>query len=239
MHCRLCLQPKTLQNSHIIPEFFYKPLYDDLHRAEVFSTSPDEKNWYLQKGIREELLCYDCEQFLSPMEDYARRVFYGGVEIPTPTGNNPIILNNIDYERFKLFQLSLLWRSSVSKDRFFSDVSLGPHEEKVRKMLITKNPGEPYDYGCILIGLLMEKNRPVDEMMTQPDSLRIDGHRCHRFLFGGCLWTFVVSKHSKNFKYKQFFLSKEGKLAIYLMDAKHADFITKFVRNLKGAGKLD
>jgi hypothetical protein len=30
--CKLCLKEKELCHSHIIPEFFYKPLYTDKHK---------------------------------------------------------------------------------------------------------------------------------------------------------------------------------------------------------------
>lgn len=32
MKCRLCEQNKDLRNSHIMPEFLYKPLYDSNNR---------------------------------------------------------------------------------------------------------------------------------------------------------------------------------------------------------------
>jgi len=31
--CRLCLQERPLRDSHIIPEFLYRPLVDEKHRA--------------------------------------------------------------------------------------------------------------------------------------------------------------------------------------------------------------
>jgi hypothetical protein len=42
-----------------------------------------------------------------------------------------------------MFHLSLLWRMSVSKHPYFKEVSLGPHEEVLRRMLLEARPGEP------------------------------------------------------------------------------------------------
>ena len=42
-----------------------------------------------------------------------------------------------------MFHLSLLWRMSVSKHPYFKEVSLGPHEEVLRRMLLEALPGEP------------------------------------------------------------------------------------------------
>jgi hypothetical protein len=237
-NCKLCLEQKNLQNSHIIPEFFYKPLYDEKHRFHVLSTIPEEKNIMEQKGVREKLLCYDCEQYFSQLEDYASKVFNGGVEIGFKKDINKILIENIDYTKFKLFQLSLLWRASVSSCKLFSEVCLRPHEEKLRIMLINKNPGEYYEYGCSIIGLLMEGKELAGEMILKPESLRVDGQRCYRFILGGCIWLFVVSRHSKNFYGRELFLSKDGKLIILLQSAENTKFIAKLVKDLKVSGKL-
>ena len=58
--CRLCLEEATLCNSHILSEFFYKPMYDEKHRALKFTREPYNRK-YIQKGFREYLLCEKCE----------------------------------------------------------------------------------------------------------------------------------------------------------------------------------
>ena len=237
--CRLCLEEKKLRNSHIIPEFFFKLVYDGLHRLNIMSSRCEEKNQFEQKGLREKLLCDDCEKLLSPFEDYARRFFYGGIELQMTKDKNPINIKAVDYHKLKLFQLSLLWRSSVCSHRFFTKVKLpSKHEERIRKMIITKNPGESWDYGCMMISLI-DANQPMDGMIGQPDSLRIDGHRCYRFLLGGCLWIFVVSKHARNFLHKELFIDKEGKLIIPVLSAKDTKLIRQYAKLLKEKGKLN
>ena len=49
MKCKLCLKENKLSRSHIIPEFFYKPLYDEKHRINVLSLSHQQQNnvWLL------------------------------------------------------------------------------------------------------------------------------------------------------------------------------------------------
>lgn len=37
-NCKLCLKEKELMFSHIIPEFFYEPMYDEKHRFMQIST---------------------------------------------------------------------------------------------------------------------------------------------------------------------------------------------------------
>lgn len=237
--CRLCLMEKKLQKSHIIPEFFFRPLYDGLHRLNIMSSVPKEENRFEQKGFREKLLCYDCEQLLSPFEDYARRFLYGGVELRRTKDKNPIRIMDIDYHSLKLFQLSLLWRASASRLRLFAKLSLpSQHEERLRKMIINKDAGEVWDYGCMMI-MLTEKNQPMDEMIGQPEPLMLDGHRCYRFMLGGCFWIFVVSKHARNFLHRELFLDKDGNLSIPVVSAKDTELMRQYAKVLRETGKLN
>ena len=79
--CKLCNLEKELRNSHIIPEFMYQNLYD--HQPKRFyslNVNVDEENKSSnrieQKGIREYLVCNDCEGILSKYENYAAETIY-------------------------------------------------------------------------------------------------------------------------------------------------------------------
>jgi len=72
----LCKEDAKLCNSHILPEFFYLDLYEEKHRT-LQITKENEK--YIQKGIREYLLCQQCETKLSRYEKYAKELIH---EIP-------------------------------------------------------------------------------------------------------------------------------------------------------------
>jgi hypothetical protein len=124
--CALCLQPLELQRSHIIPEFLYESLYDDKHRLQVLSVLPDEPNWREQRGLRERLLCADCEGRLSKWERYASLVLKGGLPITYRREGNVVFISGLDYVQFKLFQLSVLWRAGASTLQFFEKVSPRP-----------------------------------------------------------------------------------------------------------------
>src|SRR5437870_3517058 len=78
MNCALCQQVAELCDSHIVPEFFYKPLYDSKHRFFRISSSPEKHDTTLQKGLRERLLCQQCETRLSRYEGYFKRAFFDG-----------------------------------------------------------------------------------------------------------------------------------------------------------------
>lgn len=238
MQCQLCLKENiNICESHIIPEFFYQPLYDDIHRYIQFSSKPNKKNIYRQKGIWAKLLCKKCEGYFSGLEDYARRVLFGGTEIKISQQKGKIVITNLDYAKFKLFQLSLLWRAGATQRPEFSKVTLGPHQKKLRLMLISQNPGKAYNYGCILIATssLIEL---LNEFILTPDSVKVDGHQCYRFLFGFVLWVYFVSSHTNRLTNENLFLSEDGSLPIFLENDKSIEFIQKLVNQLKEAGKL-
>jgi len=227
MNCRLCLQPKELRKSHIISEFFYKPVYIESHKLKLIPNFHGIKKYRnLQKGIREKLLCNECEQLRSSWEKYVRDVFFGS-EIEALNTKTQIKIRNLEYQQFKLFGLSLIWLASISSEPFFSYINLGPHEEKVRKMIFKRDPGLPHEYGLMIIAVSLN-NTSIEDLIMQPDEIRVDGHRCLRFFLGSCLWLFNVSSHSHLFGGKNYFLQKDGSLIVPKKTAENLELFQKF-----------
>jgi hypothetical protein len=235
MKCRLCGQEAELCNSHIIPEFFYGPMYEDnrIYAVPRYSqNSPKSKIRILQKGSKEKLLCQGCENKFSKYENYTRQLFFKErswvVEVNL---KDFTLLTEIDYRKFKMFQLSVLWRASISSLPEFKHFTLGPHELKIRSMLLNDDPGKYTDYGCIMMAISIN-NKPLD-ILSSPEEMKIKGQRCYRFLFGGYSWMFFCTSHVDRFEYKHFFLSKEGKLPIFKTQAKDSEFLIEKLDNLK------
>ena len=66
----------------------------------------------------------------------------------------------------------------------FSRVDLRPHENTLRNMLIAEEPGDPTKYGCLMFGIIAERD-VVSDLIDQPECLRLEGIRCYRFVFSG------------------------------------------------------
>jgi hypothetical protein len=83
--CRLCGEPRELQESHVIPSFVYKWLKET--SATGFLRFSDTPNRRVQDGYKEYWLCFDCEQRLNVWEtQFANKVFHplngdGGLRI--------------------------------------------------------------------------------------------------------------------------------------------------------------
>lgn len=140
MTCELCLQESKLCDSHIIPEFAFRPTYDETGRAVEIRGERAKK---LQKGYREKLLCPRCEDKLNEgWEKYFKEVWFDRPALPVHPTEGFFTIEGLAYRRFKLFHLSVLWRASVAQGDPFRKVKLpAEDEEQLRRMLEADNPG--------------------------------------------------------------------------------------------------
>jgi len=196
MKCRLCQNDRDLCNSHIVPEFLYSKLYNDQHKL-MGITGQGNKGWkLLQKGIREHLFCSDCEKHLN--ESYEKPFLQQWtIDFPLPAQMNKDSIHSAtyDYKSFKLFHLSILFRSSVSSLPTFHEVNLGMHEERIRKMLISENPGKDWEYPIIAFAVLNGRRDVEKRLISCPISGRFEGHIAYGQIYGGAMWWILVSSH--------------------------------------------
>ena len=187
--CRLCKSTRPLCRSHILPEFVYRPLYDERHRYTVLSARVD-RDRYAQRGLTERLLCHDCEQQFAKYEKYAAEVMTGRLGHRFKAANGRIVIRGIDYRPFKLFQMSVLWRGSVSSLDFFRLVSLGPREEHLRVEFLNGEPDAPGDFGCVVV-FGHDRGEDIADTLFNPEPFRWAGRRMHKFFFSlarhGCI----------------------------------------------------
>lgn len=198
--CRLCHQERQLCSSHIISEFFYTRCYDDKHRMHELDRT-DGTVRYAQKGHREHLLCGDCEQRLNAFEDYVKEFWYDQDNLPKAPSSRDQIIHGVDYRRFKLCLLSILWRASVASQEFFENVSLGAkHEEALRQMLFNGDPGDEslYPFLCAVLWLPESEAGTwyiVRDATMAPLPKRYEHYHVYRFTFGGCMWDFLIGNY--------------------------------------------
>lgn len=200
MQCRLCQNDRKLCSSHIVPELLYRDLYDKNHKL-IGVTGQGNKGWKpLQKGIREDLLCFDCEQHLN---DKYEKPFLKqwSIESPLPChmDQDSVFSANYDYLTFKLFHLSILFRTSVSSLPTFQEVSLGKHEERIRKMLINEDPGQEWEYPIFAFAVLNGSNEVEKRFISQPISARYEGYKVYGQIYGGAMWWISVSSQRNDF----------------------------------------
>lgn len=233
--CRFCGGDGPLKKSHILPEFLYESLYDDKHRYVGIRPDPDLKNPFEQKGLREHLLCGDCESQFSAWETYAADVLRNLPDTTHARPGDAVEIRDVDYTKFKLFQLSLLWRAGVATHPAFTHADLGPHLEEIRQLLRDKDPGDRSRYGCVLIGF---RGGRVERVGRLPIQHRVGGHRALLFLIGGLIWVFVVSSHSESIEGQASFLGKDGILRVHIGSGTAQQFLAGIGASLRKEGLL-
>ena len=245
--CRLCLKKAPLCNSHVIPEFFYKQmnLYSgeggEIHRFNILSTNPNKKPAFKQKGIHEKLLCKQCEEKFSKWENYARRVLYGGECLEIIKDVPGVLSCKVDYEKFKLFQLSILWRVGISTYEGFSSVKLGNHENVLREMLYNEAPGSAETYG--FVNFHLTKHTDITSNAIHCMGSDYNGIPCALIMLGGSFWIFFLSEISIDSRLSEYFLQENGYLRTLMDKAPNAlnGYIESLVKDIYNAnhGHLD
>lgn len=206
--CRLCLEDKDLiSNSHIIPDFMYQDLYDEKHRMIRTVGLNVRTARKIQTGEKESgLLCVKCDnEILGSLERYASRVLFTGEEsirvknVLHPDGQlTSTLCEDLNYVKFKLFLLSLLWRASISKNAFFSHVHLGPLEESVRRMIFGNDPQGQMDFPCLVSSWLHDQRRMASAVISSPRRIQGEnGGTRYIFQIGQFLLMFFVSKSDR------------------------------------------
>jgi hypothetical protein len=71
-------------------------------------------------------------------------------ETEIPADESYAVVSGVEYQPFKLFLMAQLWRAGVASDPLWEVVRLGPHEDRLRKMLLEADPGKSHEYACAL-----------------------------------------------------------------------------------------
>lgn len=193
----------------------YQKLFDQKHRLVEFSPVQyikgiDDSKHRFSGEYESYILCNDCEnKLLSSYETYASKAIYGGqlrkdicpacTNYKTKDGLVYTHCKNVDYAKYKLFLLSILWRSSISNRPIFDQISLGPHEEKIRTLILSGDPGNQTDYPILQLTYLTDKSMPSD-LIAQPQKRKSkEGHTIYVFVIGGMIYNFYVGSTSHKF----------------------------------------
>ena len=237
MKCALCRHERELVESHIFPKFTYKRMREGDGRLRQFSTAhPDPEGSVVQDGIKEYLLCLECEGRFQKWEEYFARILYQKqlFDLKRPTdGKEWVRLEGLNYEKTKLFLLSILWRTDVTKHARFK-VGLGEkHEARLRFMLLNANPGLPYEYGCVVaVPLVTPNDDPTREVRAavtvSPENVRWKhGIRLVRMQVDGLLLQFVVGSDEvvRRHRVTDLFLQQDGKMVVGIEDLNNIGFL--------------
>jgi len=210
--CQLCLKDLELRNSHIIPEFLHKKLYNNKGHLAAINGQGNKGYKPLQQGLREYLFCECCEQHFN---EYCEKPFQtqwinaNPNSLPDPWSVSEPYWITVDYNSFKLFHLSVLFRASVSSLPNFAEVSLGPHQDRLRQMILNRDPGKFWQYSIFGVAVIHHKTKRIIHSVTMACRTKYKEHTCYSTIYGGVQWSISVSSH-RNREFEHCALQKDG-----------------------------
>src|ERR1700749_4722718 len=130
--CQLCKKEKELiRRSHIWPSFMYNDMKDDKGRLYVINSEDPTRHHTVQSGSHQPgIFCSECDNVrLGQLERYAsnnlyrKDIFRDGEAFKLFKVRDITIISceKLEYNQFKLFLLSLLWRASISTETVFEN----------------------------------------------------------------------------------------------------------------------
>lgn len=133
--------------SHIIPKSFYET------KAGQLTMMFDGKGMHPKKmpvGIYDaQMLCAQCEQLFDQYDDYAYKLLIeeaGSRPRHTAGGMSYEVLESYDYDKLKLFFMSVLLRADLSDGFFWQRVKLGRRRLTIRKHLLKARAPERHSF---------------------------------------------------------------------------------------------
>jgi len=226
--CKLCLCEKELRHSHILPEFMYQNIYDlapkRLYKLTInINKTEESKKRIEQKGIREYLLCGDCEVLLSKYESYAAETIYsknlGNKAYISKKSQTPDLQYftydyvGFSYPDFKIFLLSILWRILICKTFDIPNID-NSITEKLRIAINTQNSMDYDDFGCLIQIIKYNEKETAKGFILAPFLTNNKENAVLNILIDGFMYSFYLnSKQLPNDK-KSFFLKQDGTMII-------------------------
>lgn len=221
--CKFCGEEKVLINAHIIPKCFFKPLrsYQPGEKPPtIYSLKNRRVRKQSQSGIYDKnLVCGDCDQIFGSYEAYANDIFIKKfeelVQSPPERSEKFFILQNIDFNKIRLFVLSILWKASNTRDKCFSQVRLGDKFEQKLKHAILN--GGSNDFLCFPIMIRQFQEEFLEKLHVEPMKLRLFDLNAYRFCLGRFSFDVIVDSQNltRSLDTQQMFLGLTDTLCIF------------------------
>jgi len=218
----------------------YSGIFNENHQITL-SKYPDFKH---VKKVRtghydKNILCEKCDnEVIGKYESYGARVLYYGKNDKNENlfveprkshdGVRTIYLKNIDYRKFKLFILSILWKAGISKQEYFEEITLGKHKETLRMALLNNDPLTEKDYQACILVYNPIGNLPK-EFILNPRKINDNADPSFCFYINGAFYFFTLDKNPPLDIYAKGHIKESNEMEIPLIDS---DFVKLFLKSI-------
>lgn len=213
--CPLCDTSNKIINSHILPEGFYRNIYDE-DRAIFISKNRSMKK-KIQQGFKQRLLCENCDRkIIGPYDKYAIETIRDKKHINLSTGMGVEIWQEFDTQKIKKFFLSLIFKAHLSRKIPYEKVEIDSDLiDPIKNYLQNKKiPDESFN---LFAEALIDPNngKPITGFVTAinvSELLPTDSAKVYSCIISGFCWHFIASEKKIENEYEKFFLSSKGKM---------------------------
>lgn len=234
--CKLCLKPSILQDSHIIPDCFFRYTKEKANKTKngKHIRADLHANKWAQESFDEPLMCRSCEQkFANGFESYIADIFLRNpnnvnVNVKSAKDSKEVTFENINYDKIKLFQMSLIWRASLSTSPFYAHVNLtNEDKEFLRENLDTEVAIAEEHFPCVIERLFHLPNSEnmsrtdlteSKKLIIAPKTTTILGFKYVTFVFGGWSWRFYITRPKGHRLPQSKIADRSGKLSCSIKD---------------------
>jgi hypothetical protein len=234
--CKLCsTETELLSQSHIIPDFMYRKLYDEKHKLYRFEprTYVVGKSYMARPstGAYEGgILCRKCDsETIGNIEKYACN-FITEISRTIECFPNKQVhkFSNAKYAEFKIFILSILWRASISTRKEFNLIDLEDDEPIIRSMILNNDPKSEHFYPIFLYGWTQGDTVATD-MIIMPRPVKGKYGKSFVFPINGLIYHIFSDIKDINPQLRPLILSENGEFTINIMNE---EWFTKYYKTM-------
>jgi hypothetical protein len=220
MICKFCGNDRKLIRAHVIPEGFFRRFRSSPNSLRLISDEAGQHEKRAPVGVYDKaIVCGGCESLWKTWDEYAQLLL-----ADTPLNSEARyqkgqllahIVKDFDYDKLKLFFISILWRASASTQPFFSKIVLGPFEEAAKQHISTADAGGADDFAVILAKFDASLAKPT---MPSPHKVEFCGVTYYRFYISGYVAHVEVDKKPCPLPLSIISLSRDRPLVIMCKD---------------------
>lgn len=234
--CQGCGLDKDLIKAHAIPESFFVKMRTE-HGAPKLMT--DVKGVYPKKALigvyDNQILCRECEDRFQVVDDYGQKLLLQSEseheELKVGGKVHGFRVKDAEYEKLKLFLISVLWRASLSNHFFYSRVNLGPYQQKAKDLIWANDPGAQTDFPFVIAKFT---DASIGKTMLDPHPERWAGVNYYRLYMYGYVMYIKVDKRTSPEMLKKFEMAPDGDLIIVgrnIENSSELPVMTSIVKN--------
>lgn len=189
-------------------------------RLYVINSEDPSKHYTVQSGSHQNgTFCEECDNVgLGKLERYASNNLYHKAyfkngeafkTVPVRNGMEIIQCEQLEYNPYKLFLLSLLWRASISTEAVFANFKLSADEEEfLRKSIYEEAVVDEMAFPCILI---TSEGVDPDENFIAVDPFKPG---MVKFYINSFVYTYYLTENKKDEMTRQLAIGMDHQMGI-------------------------